>query len=150
MDFHQGRISLGLLSLAIALTSHAAEEPESTKFRDPDDGKFDVSAYLDTAYGFLPVLAPITEPAVGYGAAAALLFIDRPESDREGKGYARPNIGMLGGLATENGTRGLFGAHIGNWKEGRLRTLVGVVDADVNLTFFGLGGDSAASGQGVD
>jgi hypothetical protein len=143
-------VSFGLLAMVAALSVHAAEEQASSKFKDPEDGKFDVSGYLDTAYGFLPVLAPITEPAVGYGAAAALLFIDRPESDRQGKGYARPNIGMIGGLATENGTRGLFGAHIGNWKEGRVRTLVGVVDADVNLTFFGLGGDSAASGQGVD
>jgi hypothetical protein len=143
-------VSFSLLAMVAALPLHAAEEQASSKFRDPEDGKIDVSEYLDTAYGFLPVLAPITEPAVGYGAAAAILFVDRPESDRDGKGYARPNIGMLGGLATENGTRGLFGAHIGNWLDGRTRTLVGAVDADVNLTYFGLGGDSAVSGEGVD
>ena len=136
--------------MVIALPLRAAEGPAPSKFKDPDDGKFDVSEYLDTAYGFLPVLAPITEPAVGYGAAAAMLFVDRPESDRQGKGYARPNIGILGGLATENGTRGLFAGHLGNWMDGRARTLVGAIDADVNLTFFGLGGDSASSGQGVD
>ena len=65
MVSHQGSISFGLLALAFTLTAQAAEEGEPSKFRDPDDGKFDVSAYLDTAYGFLPVLAPITEPAVG-------------------------------------------------------------------------------------
>jgi hypothetical protein len=34
--------------------------------------------------------------------------------------------------------------------DGRARTLVGAIDADINLTYFGLGGDSATSGQGVD
>lgn len=143
-------VSFGLLAMVAALPVRAAEEQATSKFKDPEDGKFDVSDYLDTAYGFLPVLAPITEPAVGYGAAAAILFIDRPESDRQGKGYARPNIGILGGLATENGTRGLFAGHLGNWMDGRARTLVGAIDADVNLTYFGLGGESATSGQGVD
>ncbi len=150
MGFFQGSISTGFVALAMTLPLQAAEQVTQAKFKDPEDGQFDVSAYLDTTYGFLPVLAPITEPAVGYGAAAALVFIDRPESDREGKGYARPNIGMLGGLATDNGTRGLFGAHLGNWMEGRARTLVGAVDADVNLTWFGLGGDNATSEDGVD
>jgi hypothetical protein len=139
-----------LLSLISAPPLYAAEEQGQSKFKDAEDGKFDVSGYLDTAYGFLPVLAPITEPAVGYGAVAAMLFIDRPESDRQGKGHARPNIGILGGLATENGTRGLFAGHLGNWLDGRARTLVGAIDADVNLTYFGLGGESARSGQGVD
>ena len=76
-----------------------------------------------------------------------MLFIDRPESDREGKGYARPNIGILGGLATEDGTRGLFGGHAGNWLDGRARTLVGAIDEDIHLTYFGLNGESATGGR---
>lgn len=121
----------------------AAENTESApatpRFTDPQDGWFDVSAFLDTAYGFVPVIAPITEPAIGYGAAGALVFIDRhpPAHDQE---FVRPNIAMAGGLATENGTEGLFAGHLGTWMDGRLRTLAAVADMDVNLEFFGLGG----------
>jgi surface antigen Omp85-like protein len=112
--------------------------------RDPrffaPDGWFDVSGFLDTAYGFVPLAVPITEPAVGYGAAGALIFIDR-HAPGAGQAYSRPNIAAVGGLATENGTRGLFAGHMGNWMDGRLRTLAALADADVNLDFFGLGGD---------
>lgn len=120
----------------------------ATRFFDPTDGWFDVSDFLDTAYGFIPIVAPITEPAVGYGAAGALVFIDR---DAPGKGqrFARPNIAVAGGLATENGTRGLFGGHLGNWLDGRLRTLVGLADVDANLEFFGLGGERRPGGSGL-
>ena len=43
-------------------------------FRHPADGWFDASEFLDTAYGFIPIIAPITEPAVGYGAVGGLMF----------------------------------------------------------------------------
>jgi len=74
--------------------------------------------------------------AVGCGAAAALVSIDR---DLSAEG--RPNIAVARGLRTENGTRGLSAGHLGTWMDNRLRTLVGVADADVKLDFFGLGGD---------
>jgi hypothetical protein len=41
------------------------------------------------------------------------------------------------------------GGHLGNWMDGRLRTLLGVADADVNLEFFGLGGDRRPGGSGL-
>jgi hypothetical protein len=116
----------------------------ASRFFDPDDGWFDVSGFLDNAYGFVPVVAPITEPAVGYGAAAALVFIDREPGQK-----GRPNIAVAGGLRTENGTRGLFAGHLGTWRDNRLRTLVGVADADANLDFFGLGGDRRPGGAGL-
>jgi len=47
-----------------------AEKPAATsRFFDAGDGWLDISGFLDTAYGFVPVLASITEPAVGCGAA---------------------------------------------------------------------------------
>jgi hypothetical protein len=143
-----------LAALAAAGVLHAAETqsaqpaPASQRFFDPGDGWFDVSGFLDTVYGFVPIVVPITEPAVGYGAAGALVFIDR---DVPGKGQpgVRPNIAVVGGLATENGTRGLFAAHLGTWMDGKLRTLVGVADADINLDFFGLGGERRPDGGEV-
>jgi hypothetical protein len=108
-----------------------------SKFRDPEDGRFDVSGFLDTAHGFMPLLVPITEPALGYGAVAAAVFIS---GGTLGEGQ-RPNIATVGALRTDNGTRGWFGAHLGTWWDGRVRTTVALADVDLNLEFFGFGGD---------
>ena len=78
-----------------------------------EDGKIDVSNFLDQAYGFLPVVVPITEPAVGAGAVVALAFLDRPKN--EDGGFNRPNISVIGALGTENGTEGYFGADSRYW-----------------------------------
>ena len=130
-------------------TPAAADEAAApSRFVDSEDGWFDISGFLDTAYGFVPVIAPITEPAVGYGAAGALVFVDR-NAPGQGQRYARPNIAAIGGLATENGTSGLFAGHLGTWKDGKLRTLVAVADADVNLEFFGLGGERPPGDGGL-
>ena len=146
------RIFIGLAALFAGTSVPAAEKPPvpevSSRFFDTDDGWLDLSQFLDTTYGFVPLVAPITEPAVGYGAVGALVFIDRDVSGKEQR-HVRPNIGVIGGLGTENGTRGLFALHLGTWMEGKLRTLAGVADADVNLDFFGLGGDRLPGGTGL-
>lgn len=125
------------------------EAEQSTRFFDAEDGWFDLSGLLDTAYGFVPVISPITEPAVGYGATGALVFVDR---DTPGQGQAgdRPNVAAVGAMATENGTRGRFAGHLGTWMDGKLRTLIGLADADINLEFFGLGGDRGLGQQGIE
>lgn len=149
---HRGLLCLA--SLFLAATLHAAESTPSkdaanpSRFYDAEDGWFDVSEFLDTVYGFVPVVMPITEPAVGYGAVGALVFIDRHVPGAEQR-YTRPNITAVGGLATENGTQGLFAMHLGTWLDGRLRTIAGVADMDVNLTFFGLGGDRTPQGASL-
>ena len=139
---------LGTAALQAADGDDKKDAAPAARFFDASDGWFDVSGFLDTAYGFVPIVAPITEPAVGYGAAGALVFIDR-NVPGQGQPHARPNIAVAGGLATENGTRGLFAGHLGNWLDGRLRTLVAVADADANLEFFGLGGDRRPGGSGL-
>jgi hypothetical protein len=105
---------------------------------DPEDGRLDVSNFIDQAYGFLPIAVPITEPAVGYGVAGGLVFIDRPERQGEA-GFSRPSITVVGGLATENGTRGVAVGDMRYWLGDRLQTLAGFVYAPVNLDFYGIG-----------
>ena len=109
--------------------------PSKKDFVDPADGWFDIGGFLDQTYGFVPIVAPITEPAVGYGAAGALVFIDR-RGEPGSELYKRPNLAAVGGLATENGTRGAFAGHTGRWLDGRLQTLVGIADASVNLDVY--------------
>jgi hypothetical protein len=105
---------------------------------DPEDGRLDVSKFIDQAYGFLPIAMPITEPAVGYGVAGGLVFIDRPEQQGEA-GFRRPSITAVGGVATENGTWGVVVGDMRYWLDDRLQTLAGFVYAPVNLDFYGIG-----------
>lgn len=67
-------------SQAHSRTNAPATNAPPSKFFDPQDGWFDVSSFLSTAYGFIPLVLPITEPAVGYGAGAGLIFINRSEA----------------------------------------------------------------------
>jgi hypothetical protein len=138
---------LGALA-APAWSSPQVDEPDSagSKFRSAEDGAFDVSGFLDEEYGFVPLVIPITEPAVGYGAAGGLVFIDKPLRGSRA-GFARPNVTMAGGLVTENGTNGLAAGDLRHWRGERLQTLIFVLDAAVNLDFFGIGESAALAGQ---
>lgn len=109
----------------------------SSKFFDPEDGWLDVSGFLDTAYGFLPIAAPITEPAVGYGAAGGLLFIDRDPNDTNM--LNRPSMAAVGGLGTDNGTGAAFGAYRGSFFDNKLETRALATYGAINLKFYGIG-----------
>jgi len=112
-----------------------------SKFRSVEDNWFDVSGFLDEKYGFLPVALPITEPAVGYGAAGGLAFISKPLGEIQ-SAYDRPNVTVVGGMGTENGSWGAVAGDMRNWLDGRLQTLAGVIYSSVNLDYFGVGEDS--------
>jgi len=122
----------------IASTNAPAATNPPSMFRSPDDGWLDVSGFLDEKYGFLPVVIPITEPAVGYGAAGGLAFISRPLGDAQA-GLERPNISVLGGMGTENGSWGVVAGDVRYWLDNRLQTLAGVVYSSINLDYYGVG-----------
>ena len=116
-----------------------AEAP--SRFRSAEDGWLDVSGFLDEKYGFLPIALPITEPAVGYGAAVGLAFLSSPLAGAE-DGHGRPNISMIGGMGTGNGSWGTVIGDIRHWFGDQVQTLAGAVYASVNLDFHGIGADS--------
>jgi hypothetical protein len=138
--------------LSVFRSSHTVyAAPFFEQFIDPHDGKFDASHWLLSRKGFLPVPIIVTEPAVGYGGGAALLFFHSRNNDynqkkavpnyqktTEGRKPSRPpSISGAVGLATENGTWAAGGFHFGSWKEDSMRYLGGVVYPSVNLTFYG-------------
>jgi hypothetical protein len=143
-------MSLGLLLAAQESAPQTATDDERSfsavasnapsKLRSAEDGWLDLSGFLDQAYGFIPIVMPITEPAVGYGAAGALAFIDKPKGEAEA-GFGRPNISVVGGLITENDTKGVIAGDVRHWLDDHLQTIVGVVRASVNLDFYGIGRD---------
>ena len=71
-----------LVFLSSISTSFSQEKHKV--FKDTLDNAFDVSNYLYNLHGLLPVVMPITEPAVGYGAAGALVYFI-PKKDTKGK-----------------------------------------------------------------
>jgi hypothetical protein len=116
-----------------AIAPKKEEEDSGTSLFDKDDGFFDIGEFLDKPYGFYPVVAPITEPAIGYGAAVVPVFMNRPE------GQKRPNIYAAGGMMTENGSEALFGYYSAYHLDERLQLEVILATASINLDFFGSG-----------
>ena len=145
------RIGMGLVTAAAACfvtrpalaETPAASEPANTEkaAKPPDDGWPDLSSFLDEKYGFLPIAMPITEPAVGYGAAGGLMFISKPLG-AAAQGLGRPNITFVGGFGTQNGSWGAAAVDMRYWLDDRVQTLAGAIYASVNLDFHGIGKDS--------
>lgn len=120
----------------------AADSTISAPVFDPaDDGWFDLSTFMDKPYGFLPMVSPITEPAVGYGVWGGPTFISKPSGQAEA-GFGRPNISFVGGAWTENDTWAACASDDRQWLDERLQTFVGLVYASINLKFYGVGEDA--------
>jgi len=105
---------------------------------DPADGQFDVGPVLERASGFLPLPIIVTEPAVGFGGGIAAMFL-RPRRELGKEGYARPDLSLVGGVFTENGTRMAMVGDSTLWLDGRLKTTVGGIGGYLNLDIYGLG-----------
>jgi len=138
--------------MAVFLTSFpgplgAQTEGSSGRFRDPEDGRFDMSAHLAEAHGFLPVVTLITEPAVEYGIAGAAAFFHRPagwsiEDARDafsrGERQQPPSVSVLAGGYTLNNSWMAGGGHLGIWRGDRLRYVGFGGYGSFNLTLSGL------------
>ena len=139
------RIDTTLLSLLLSATlfassniSQKTEPQEVDLFTSEEDGAFDVSSYLATRYGFMPVPMIITEPAVGYGGGATLLFLhDTFASTLERK--SPPSMSGVMAAGTQNGT--WFGGafHMGYWLEDSIRSTTAAGLINVNMNFYPVG-----------
>ena len=150
---------LGIPTTVFAEDSPAKEPPVSgapadipgkkvSKFRDPDDGQIDLSRFLATPRSFLPIPLVVTEPAVGYGGGLAGMFV-RPRTKAGGEGFAKPNMSVVAGIATENGTKAGLAADVSRWKDDRLKTLLAGGTGKINLDFYGLGPDGESLDEPV-
>jgi len=104
---------------------------------DTLDNALDVSYYLNNLHGFLPIISPITEPAVGYGAAVAGLFFISKKTD--GKKFTMPDVvGAAGGI-TSNKTWFAGAGYAGFWKGDRIRYRGAFGYGDIKLKYYGTG-----------
>ena len=146
MNFFRRIISLTwIAALGLGCQASAQEQDKRSLFKDPEDGKLDASEWLLERKGFLPVPILITEPAVGYGAGAALLFFRESIGDavtkaKESGRLTPPDIYGAALAATANGTKvaGAFG--MDTFAEQLWRWRGGVARPDVNLDFYGTNG----------
>ncbi|MHC4938875.1 MAG: BamA/TamA family outer membrane protein [Planctomycetota bacterium] len=130
--------------VSYARAAPAAEEKQSVweDFIDDEDRAFDVSDFLDRDIGFLPIVIPITEPAVGFGLVGAGVFFHDKKEQKKG---VPPTLTAVLGGGTTNDTWLVGAAHQHIWKDGSLRYLGAAGYASINLDFYGIG-----SGPGDD
>ncbi|HEY7864275.1 MAG TPA: BamA/TamA family outer membrane protein [Thermoanaerobaculia bacterium] len=121
---------------------------ETGKKEDSKPGLLDLGRATEKPLTLIPMIIPITEPAVGYGAAGGLILIKR-NPQVEGAPPAKPNLAAVGGALTENGTWAVFGAHSGQWKQGKLQTTVAAVYASVNLDYYGISSDGPLASNSI-
>ncbi|MHC4323679.1 MAG: BamA/TamA family outer membrane protein [Planctomycetota bacterium] len=161
-EFRQWYLCASIYILILLLCHSSPAQSISKQFADPMDGKFDVSYWLLKPYGFLPVGTIITEPAIGFGVGGGLIFFHEAKSvrgpndvnvvsgpDEAPFGGLPPSISGAFGFATDNGTSGGGGFHVGSWREDSIRYTGAIIVPSVNLTFYG-GGDSPLSKDGLD
>jgi hypothetical protein len=144
-----GAARLFLFVLLFLLASPVLAQERSI-FTDPEDGELDASEWLLEKKGFLPVPIIITEPAVGYGAGAALLWFRESLGERRAQGRLTPPDILGGALAaTENGTTlvGALGMVTFAQEYWRWRGFIG--RPDVNLDFYGNAGDDLKIGYNL-
>ena len=119
-----------------------------TKIKDPTDGKLDVSEFIGTASGFLPMPIIVTEPAVGIGGGFSLIFLhdsikNRAELAKQNKkdGTLKrippPSVSGVAGFITENESWGAGAFHLGVWKEDSIRYLGALGYAAINYDYYG-------------
>lgn len=124
-------VIIGFLLMPLGVFS----QKETSMLRDSVDDAIDLSNYLYNLNGFLPVLSPITEPAVGYGVAGAgLVFL--PKKDTTGRKFKMPDIVGVAGGYTQNRTWFAGAGYAGFWNEDHIRYRGALGYGDVHLKFF--------------
>ncbi|WP_460189650.1 hypothetical protein [Urechidicola sp. KH5] len=127
------------ICILISLGTFAQKDDTKVKrFKDTLDGAFDASEFLINHNGVLPIVSPITEPAVGYGGVLAGVYFVTKEDPRD-----RPDLIIGAAGITSNGTWLAGGGYIGFWKKDSQRYQGFAGYADANLEYYGFGNNKA-------
>ena len=149
-------VLVAILTSCIGLSEPARAGGFKAQFTDSTDGAFDMSRWLDSAYGFMPIVSIITEPAVGFGVSGGVVFIQRPREDVGKPLTTPPSMYGAMGFYTENKTWGTGAFYKGHWRKDRIRYLGFGGYMSVNLTYYppilsdrGIGFDFNIEGGGI-
>ena len=141
-----GILKAVFIVVTLCITSLASANSFFSQFKDPKDGALDLSNFLVEKRGFMPVPLFISDPAVGYGGGAALLFFHKSAYDKEKDKDTDeddmlelpPSISAVAGAYTENESWMLAGGHFGSWRNDSIRCTGAAGGAKLNLEFYGL------------
>jgi hypothetical protein len=127
------------LILLLALSPASAVGQKGGVFRDPEDGRLDMSEWLLTKKGFLPIPILITEPAVGYGGGLVLAFFSQPLGAGAGERhtYSPPLIAAAAAFYTSDGSAGGGAFLFYPFRHDQFRYLGALGGASLNLDFYG-------------
>src|SRR5688572_9144879 len=122
---------------------HKVKSQGKVSFKDSLDNKFDMSDWVLTANGFIPIPMLITEPALGgFGGALFAIFVDenKPYIDTIGgqvvSTRVKPTIYGVGAVYTANKSWLAAGATMGVIKKWRANYRVATGYADINMEFY--------------
>jgi len=135
-----------LALILISFSGTAQKKNDKISFRDSTDNAIDVSDWLLNKKGFLVIPSIVTEPAVGYGAAAAAIYFHSSYADKK----APPSMSGVFGMGTENGTWGAGIFHVGYWKKDRIRYAGALARMNVNVGFYGSGNEGLIDMESVN
>ena len=144
-------LSLLVTAASVVPTLAPAQKPTGL-FRDPEDGQLDLSEWLLTRKGFLPMPILITEPAIGYGGGLAVAFFNQSIAERRTSGgkLAPPTIAVAGGFYTESDSYGgALGAFV-PFRQDRFRYLGALGAASLNVKFYGFDPEGPLADDPVD
>jgi hypothetical protein len=112
------------------------QEKKKISLKYPDDGAIDMSDLLKSHTGIMPVPIIVTEPAVGYGGGAAILYF-HPRKKKVDRTKVAPNITGIAGLGTQNKTwmAGAFHFHV--FGEDKVRSLTAFAKPNVRIKYYG-------------
>jgi len=129
---------IAILLLGTTMLTNLHSQNETKLFRDSLDGAFDISKWLFDLHGFIPIISPITEPALGYGlVGAGVYFIPKKKSSKDE--FKMPDIAGIGGGYTQNGTWFAGAGYAGFWKDDRIRYRGLFGYGNINLKYYGSG-----------
>ncbi len=107
---------LFIIVLFICNVGLTYSQNKTSKLRDSTDNAFDLSHLLLKQKGVLPLVIPITEPAVGYGAVVAGVFFVPSKKPKKQADIIAAAVGL-----TSNGTWLTGAGYIGFWKKDKIR-----------------------------
>lgn len=120
----------------LLLLFYFTHELLSQSLIDTLDGNFDLSQVMASKYGFVPIPFLITEPAVGYGGGAALIFVHRTPEELSKMERKTPDITGVFGMYTESNSWAVGAGHMGFWNDGKIRFRGGAGYLSLNLKYY--------------
>jgi hypothetical protein len=125
-----------ILTKILSLVTFFVIQLSAQSLTDTLDGNLDLSQMMASKYGFVPIPFLITEPALGYGGGAALVFLHRTPEELAKMEKKTPDLTGAFGMYTESNSWAVGAGHMGFWNDGAIRFRGGAGYLSLNLKYY--------------